>query len=360
MKYFTSRDKEEKQGTERRLITHLNRVSGFDGKAVSALLSQKPDWDFLYRTSAALFAAPLFYWNLKPWAQEEPIASELIPYLREEYHETLARNIHLLHECDTLLKKLAAKGIAVIPLKGAALARDLYPSIALRPMYDIDLLVRKEDLSGVDEMLRKNRYRPLSAPDPDKGFTYESHYIKETKTPVVLEIHWNLGEENRYRLDIEGIWKRSVPNTGGNGLEMSAEDTLLYLAQHFFKHYLFKRLIWLCDIHEWIDRKEIRWDLLMERARSQSLATFLFYTLKIYEAFYATALPLRPESILKIGPLRRTLLDGYVRRFPMFRPVEKENYLRQRIFAFSCIDRMSDRLRFTMDVLRRDRERRSA
>jgi len=341
-------------------MTLLNRITGLDREAIGTLLEKGRDWDSFCRTSVALLAAPLFYWNLKPWEGQEPIATELIPFLREEYLETLARNLYLFHECDTVLEKLAGKGIPVIPLKGAALARDLYPSIAVRPMFDIDLLVRREDLPAVDEVLRKNRYRPLSAPDPGKGFTYESHYIKETKAPVVLEIHWNLGEENRYRLDIDGIWSRAVPNAGGTGLAMSAEDTLLYLAQHFFKHYLFKRLIWLCDIHEWIGREDIRWDLLIERAQSQSIATFLFYTLKIYEDFYETDLPIRPESILKIGPLRKAVLNGYVRRFPMFRSVEKENYLRQRIFAFSCIDRMPDRLRFTMDALRRDRERRSA
>lgn len=360
MKSFASNLKHPDHRSEKRLMTLLNRVSHLDREAIGSLLSKDLDWDYIFRIADSLHAAPLFSYNLREWEDREPVASELVPFLQEAYHETLARNMHLLHEFDAVVEDLTGKGIAVIPLKGAALARDLYPSIALRPMYDIDLLVKKEDVAGVDEVLRRTRYRAASSPTAGKGFTYDRRYIKETKAPAVIEIHWNLGEENRYRLDIAGIWDRAVPASKGPGLKMSGEDTLLYLALHFFKHYLFKRLIWLCDIHEWTQQKEIDWSLVLDRARSQSITTFLAYTLKIYEDFYGVRLPLRFEEAALIGPLRKRVLDGYLHRYPLFHPLADESYLRQRVFAFTCIDRMSDRLRFTMDALRRDRERRSA
>lgn len=358
MKHSSSKNETGKYVAEKRLMTLLNRVSGLDRTVVGELLANDLDWSYILRIADSLFAAPLFYYNLKEWEDMEPAASALIPFLKEAYHESLARNLHLLHEFDAIAGDLADKGIPVIALKGATLARSLYPSLAMRPMFDIDLLVKEADLAGVDETLRRARYKPATSPAAGVGFIYDRHYIKDSKAAAVIEVHWDLGEKNRYRLDIAGVWDRAVPGAEGYFLEMSPEDTLLHLALHFFKHYLFKRLIWLCDIHEWIGRKEIHWEPVMERAQSQSITTFLFYTLKVYEDFYSVRLPVRSDSVTTVGPIRKRILDGYVRRYPIFHPLTGENYLRQRIFAFSCIDRMSDRLRFTVDALRRDRERR--
>jgi len=65
-------------------------------------------------------------------------------------------------------------------------------------------------------------------------------------------------------------------------------------------------------------------------------------------------LPVQTGEVLHIGRLRAQILNRYLKTYPMFQPLDKENWLRQRLFAFSCIDRISDRLRFTLDALRKD------
>jgi len=348
--------KKRGRSNEKKLITLLNRVSHLDGDAVKNLLTYDLDWDYIYHTSSLLGAAPLLYYHLKKMRTHRLEGSPLMDSFREGYHLTLANNLYLTHEFDTIAEKLSAAGIPCMGLKGITLARSLYPSPALRPMFDMDILTKPEDLLGVHETLGKLGYHasdknPLNK---DKNYQYHMHYMKETAVPVILELHWSLGEKNRYGLDESQIWKRAEGSLFGPQLEMSDDDTLLYLCLHFFKHFLFKRLSWLCDIYEWTARKEIHWDLVIERAQSQSIATFLAYTLIIFEKFYGTKLPLRTDDILKISPVRKTILDWYICKYDMFHPMETNNWFLKRLFAFTSIDRFPDKLKFTVDALKRD------
>ena len=70
------------------------------------------------------------------------LPAEVETALRQSYYLTAACNLRLFAALDQALRALAARGIEVIVLKGAALAQTVYPSVALRPMGDLDVLVR--------------------------------------------------------------------------------------------------------------------------------------------------------------------------------------------------------------------------
>lgn len=341
---------------ERRLMTLLNRVQHPDPESIAEALSRERDWNYIYETSCLLGVAPLYYCHLKRLSPPGLTDTPVMDAFRRQYLLSAANSLRLLHEFDGIAEKLSQLGIPCMALKGVMLARVLYPVPALRPMFDIDILVKKEDLQGVDAALGAFAYRPMGQESPRNlpGYQYHLHYQKEAAVPVILEVHWGLGEQNRYDLDASQFWLRAQKSAFGPHLEMSDDDALLYLCLHFFKHFLFKRLSWLCDIYEWIGQKEIHWDQVIERARSQSIATFLAYTLIILEDFYGMDLPLPVEQILRVGILRKKVLGHYLRAYDMFHPMNKSNWLVQRLFAFSSIDCMSGRLKFTWNVLKRD------
>ncbi len=357
MNLFTPTIKEPDHPLEQRLMTLLCRVSGLDHGAVFKLVRRDLDWGYIFRTAHPLYAVPLIYFHLKEQIPDGIQGTPLREVFKREYHLSLANNLRLLHEFDRITALFSEHGIPSIALKGTQLIRELYPNPAIRPMFDIDLLVKREDLKGAHEILRNAGYRTVGGkpPRPDHGYYYDAPYRKESGSPVLLELHWDLGEKNRYRINVTPIWNRAVRSNQGPYLEMDDDDTFLYLALHFFKHYLFKRLIWICDLHEWTVRKAIHWERVVERARSQSIATFLLYTVILLEDFYQAPLPVEKDRIIRVGPIRKKILDGYLRRYPLFRSLNRESYIRQRLFAFSCIDRMPDRMRFTRDALRRDR-----
>ena len=342
--------------SEQRLMALLTRVSQLDVDAVQEVLNQVLDWDYIYETTCLLGAAPLFYHHLRDLRPAGLQGTPLWDSFRTQYHLAMANNLYFGHELDKIAEEFSGHGIHCIGLKGMVLSRTIYPSPALRPMFDIDILVKEEDLQTACRILGELGYHPLKKGELGKAqrYQYHAHYFKESASPVILEVHWGLGEKNRYGMNEAGIWARAQKSPYGPYLEMSDDDTLLYLSLHFFKHFLFKRLSWLCDIHEWVNRREIHWDRVVERARSQSIATYLAYTLIILERFYRMTLPVRTEEILRIGPVRKNILDWYLRKYDMFHPMTENRWPIKRLFAFTCIDRMPDRLKFTWDVLRRD------
>lgn len=86
----------------------------------------------------------------KPYDTE---VNDILLRLKKEYQWSLARNMILFDELGRVLEAFNEAGIDVIVLKGAALAQTIYPDIALRPMGDVDLLVKKEGLEKAENLL---------------------------------------------------------------------------------------------------------------------------------------------------------------------------------------------------------------
>ena len=176
--------------------------------------------------------------------------------LRQSYLVTAAGNVRHYHELTKVLRMLRNEGIAVIVLKGAHLAEIVYGNIGLRPMCDVDLLVRKDDLSKAQRRLMEAGYYPFNNRLP-------------------LDIHWSI-EHNivpPLPIDVEELWERAEACSiaDQNVLVLSPEDLLLHLCIHLSFHHLFSfaALRTLCDIRETIRHYATRidWGIVGERAK---------------------------------------------------------------------------------------------
>ena len=78
--------------------------------------------------------------------------------LRNICRDSARQNLVLTSQLLALLDAFAAHGIAVVPLKGPAMAESLYPGPELRPSSDLDLLVRKRDIEGAVSVLAQEGY----------------------------------------------------------------------------------------------------------------------------------------------------------------------------------------------------------
>ena len=196
------------------------------------------DWDDLLRTSARHGVAPLLYHRLSTSRTGAPIPEEVMLSLRNSYLQSAARNMKLYHELGKVLGKLRQDDIPVIALKGAHLAEIVYGNIALRPMGDVDLLVRKEDLGRVEEILLGMGYLPAEC--NRQISTDNCHFVyKLAGKGLSVEVHWAFMPSNyRFEIDMDGVWERSRPCVLA-GVEVSVlcpEDQLLYLCLHTSKH----------------------------------------------------------------------------------------------------------------------------
>ncbi|GAB4524424.1 MAG: hypothetical protein Fur0018_07970 [Anaerolineales bacterium] len=170
-----------------------------------------------------------------------PIPAGLLDSLAPAYYETLARNTLLLQELGRILEAFEQAGIEVIVLKGAALAQTLYEDIGLRPMSDIDLLVRPEDVWRVWKIICSLGYQSKVVGD-------ELQCFKDGN--ILVELHWTVHWFYlSWRKDwLNWLWKHSQILSRCRHLAPSGSQVFLigHLGNHYFLREL--QLLWLYDI----------------------------------------------------------------------------------------------------------------
>jgi hypothetical protein len=163
-------------------------------------------------------AAPLAAWKANEWRIAGWVAywQNAIPWLAERIRESgaiLPKNIatavtsveadsrkrtqRMLDNAVEFLQALAVEGIQVVLLKGAALAVTYYPDHLARPMADLDILIKKQDLKRGVEILVALGYRFYSRSAEDevylRGERKENIWAADNVHP--LELHFTLREE---------------------------------------------------------------------------------------------------------------------------------------------------------------------
>jgi len=270
------------------------------------------DWDHLTALACRHGIAPLVYHHLHEMTGADVQPQGALDGLRRSYYGNVARNALLYKELNRVLDALQGIGTQVIVLKGAALAETVYPNRALRAMSDIDLLVRPEELSRVEDRLLALGYalhpHPLGI-----AWVKAHHYhlvFVQPKAPasaILLEIHWHLDRPSRpFTIDIEGLWARAVPAriAGVAAWVLSPEDLLLYLCLHTCKHSLTSSLRPLCDIAAIIRQygPTIAWGQLQTRAAHWRIAPYVYLPLHLARDVVGAAVPeaclraLQPEG----------------------------------------------------------------
>ena len=160
--------------------------------------------------------SPLVYPRVRGAVEAAP--SAFVRELRERYLSSAAANMRLLHELGVILRTLRAADVPVIPLKGACLAEAVYGDIALRPMADLDLLVKPADLPRALEALRQLGYESDQPFDPGAQQA-EFHDMPPMRKAgcVLVELHWTLVTPRCNarigQAELEGIWSRAVAAT---------------------------------------------------------------------------------------------------------------------------------------------------
>ena len=210
--------------------------------------------------------------------------------LSRDYYSNAARNIIIYEKLKDVLRAFKEKGIEVILLKGAALAETVYPSIALRPMVDVDLLVQEEDLAKVDEKLRQLGYKLETGG--------ERHYIKAGKWPMNLDIHWDA-----WYCKSEDLWRnvKEIKINEARALVLAPEESLIYLATHLAIHHGMSGGIWLADIAQLTRyyREAFDWNGFTEKVITYNVDIPVYYTLRAARELSGAEIPAQVLDKLK-------------------------------------------------------------
>lgn len=303
-----------KKGEAGRLICDV-LARGSTADARLAKLSPA-DWTCAAGWALKLKAGSLFYRALESHCHSAALVPTSVrETLRNTYRHLAITNTSLFLAASTILKRMAGDGIPVIALKGLALARNVYGDIALRPMCDLDLMVREEDLVRAGRLLLALGYRQECA--AWESLLKAHHHLPPFANThgVMIELHWDIVPPNSpIRVDVEGLWERSqlIKLEDTEARVLSPEDLLLHLCIHACFHLpTGLDLVPLCDIAGLVRSSEVKidWQLLVERATRWGGRKCAYLMLLLAQELLGAAPPAGILSAIKPDDYMPVFLD---------------------------------------------------
>ena len=131
-----------------RLLLHCVQLNVTDNMRaeIETLIRQPIDWKAFEDAAKWHGVAPLAFNGLRNVRASHRLPDQLFKTLKSEYRKNLIRNTLIFADLEKIVAALGEQSVPVVLLKGAAITRMIYKDIGLRPMSDIDILVKKEDI----------------------------------------------------------------------------------------------------------------------------------------------------------------------------------------------------------------------
>lgn len=293
-------------------------------RLLGSLLSNRPcagdvPWDRMVARARRHGLSPLLYWQLKQRpAPADSVPGDLWSVLERDYFAAVAQGARREKELLCVLEALQGANVPVLVLKGAAFSYTVYPDPAVRPMADVDLLVRRERLPDVRRALEALGY--VHRPEPrgrwnpfNTEFTGEtSFYVSRYGRTWCTDLHWQLVANEMFQrganLDGEGLWARAVPFRIGeaSALCLSPEDALAHACLHVTTHG-FRHQLGTVDVLRMTSAASLDWKEFVGRVKVSRIAVACYFPLWQAERQWCASVPEWVLSALRPGPVRRSL-----------------------------------------------------
>jgi hypothetical protein len=254
----------------------------------------------------------LVYCNLRNMDLLDLIPTTAIRRLESSYIRTKKHSLAIIAEARDLSARLEQARVPVLALQGLSLFR-LYGDAGLRPLGDMDLMVKPGRKGRLRELLKQAGYH---APYP----AYPDILRKEA---VLVDMHTHILNLDRihsrqyiFPADLTSMWQRAGPffDQQNGLLILDPFDNFVALAAHALKH-SYSRLIWLVDLHKClleISANPGGWEEIVKRARFWQQEKIILYALILVESILGLKVPLRVKYELGIG--RLNILEKYILR----------------------------------------------
>lgn len=268
------------------------------------------NWNIVMALAARNRTVAFLHAALKKLGIADRMPPPLVEHLRRDYMHNYQRNLAFEAEVKQLLASFEEAGLPLIVIRGVMMSERVFGNPALRSSNDIDILIRREDLPRVKEVVR-----PLGfVQDPrslDDAF-YERHHLHlpylKIERLVLLEIHWSYDHKyTPFNIDtgVTFAEARPVDYQGARALELGPEDLLVMLCLHAFKHscsikYTLGRpeaedlllsdggFTQFLDLHYGVEyaRETIDWQRFQRRVEEWNLQVPVLASLRMMEAFF--------------------------------------------------------------------------
>ena len=254
------------------------------------------DWDALLEFSYKYKLTPLLYFNLSKYKNKVPIPLAVMELLWKQYMNSAARSASFYHEIKNLLRILSDSKIDVILLKGAYVAERFYKKSALRPMCDIDILIKKKDINRMLELLMENGYKIKNIEEANSHRMLHSPGVT-TKSGILIEPHWDISPSLIFSwkksVDIDKVWKSVIPEKlfGTEIVALPVEYLIIHLSVKIVIDNFRGQLLQLYDIALILQQSKLNWNSLFSIAKEWNSVKDVFCILQLSKVLFQANVP---------------------------------------------------------------------
>ena len=189
---------------------------------------------------------------------------------QSNYAYNLARCANQMFELDIMIDAFISQGYDVMPLKGSVIKK-YYPNPDMRPMSDIDLLVKSNDRDAVRKIMYACGYE-MFIPDDGQVDTFKKGNM------IYVDLHYSLMAENHHGQEhFQDTWDIAVETNKKGVYAFAFEDLYVYNIGHYAKHMFSSGTGMRCiaDVYVlWNAASDYQKQIINEKLKSKELYTF--------------------------------------------------------------------------------------
>ncbi len=260
------------------------------------------DWDLLLRQGRVADVLARLCELAEDAGQEAALPPQVWRHLKAAQLVARRQHVELGFEAQHVRQALAAEGVPLVLLKGAAYVLAGLQAGKGRLVSDIDLLIPRERLADVESALMKAGWLSSTRDPYDqlyyRRWMHEIPALRHIHRGSVLDVHHSVVPPTAgYGLDVRKMLDAVVPLPGMAGVfVLSDVDMVLHSAVHLMHEgELEMGFRGLVDIDALVSEFALAdaafWDRLSERAISLNLRRPVFLALRYTQRLLGTAVP---------------------------------------------------------------------
>jgi hypothetical protein len=218
------------------LILLLARLNPSENEVRNAhsVITMGIDWEKFVRTVRLHGLGPLMYANA---ASFDDVPGHVKDILKKNYLSSMSRSLQMSAELRTIVEQLHSAGIEAVQLKGVTGAMEIFRDIALYPSSDIDILIKRDDILKVADVMTGLGYRATcNITDCYLETNDEVHFLREGMKPV--DYHLSLVNRRYFKIP-DSFWWDDLRDGNFEGTAykiLSGENNLFFSSLHLFTH----------------------------------------------------------------------------------------------------------------------------
>jgi len=269
------------------------------------------------------------------------IPADFLNILKTSYYYSLSSSQKIWAEFLRIYFLFEKSGVILLPLKGVSFLEDIYSENPVRPMVDIDCLVKEPDLNLAEGILSGLGYQKELGGLKEEYWRNKQYHLAFTnpssRRSTIVELHWGLDYKRYGKNLFPELWSRCRQlDLGDRKIQvLSPEDAFFSLALHNRR---FGKPLCLKNVYDFamlINKygNNFDWDYVLAQCRKYRLFCCAYFFLFQASFAFGTKIPGRILKELKVSRHKRALIERFVIK-NTFCPAGKNLFLKSHFLLY--------------------------